>query len=53
MLDMNADGGYRGAMFATRMRRLLTSVSRQIDVWPDTLVIRALEGLEPSQPSRR
>lgn len=53
MLDIQGGGAYRGAMFATRMRRLLTSVSRQIDVWPDTLVIRALEGLEPSQPTRR
>ncbi|MFM7599389.1 MAG: hypothetical protein ACKO70_13650 [Actinomycetota bacterium] len=40
-------------MFATRMRRLLTSVSRQIDVWPDTLVIRAWEGLETPEPAQR
>jgi len=43
---------YRGGMFTIRMRSLLTSVSRRVDVMPDTLVFRAWEGAEPSARSR-
>ena len=50
--DIAGERAYRGGMFSTRMRRLFSSMSRHVDVMPDTLVLRAWEGLEPSSRPR-
>jgi|DEB0MinimDraft_3_1074331.scaffolds.fasta_scaffold00134_9 membrane-anchored protein YejM (alkaline phosphatase superfamily) len=39
-------------MFTDRVRRAFRAVSRHVDVLPDTLVLRALEGGHPAQSHR-
>lgn len=40
---------YLEFMFADRVRRAVQVVTRRVDVWPDTLVLRAME---PASPGR-
>jgi hypothetical protein len=33
-------------MFTDRVRRAFAAMTRRVDVWPDTLVLRAMQGTE-------
>lgn len=47
--DIVPGATYRGGMFVDRVRQMMRSVARHVDVMPDTLVIRAMNPGEPSE----
>lgn len=50
--DIETPSVYLMFMFTNRVRRAFQAVARHVDVMPDTLVIRALEGSDHAPRAR-